>query len=220
MDSFLSDLKKQFIGPFPGERAQLSMSPEIRDYMNNLKKKTLVKKAGVAIIIFQKEGVLYTVFIKRPKYDGPHSAQISFPGGKLDYVDNNLIQTAIRETQEEVGIKADDLLFISSLSPLYIPISNILVQPVVFFLPYQPVYCISTREVDHVIEIDFKTLFDDNSVKEKTLQIGEINFNTPYYDVYDNHIWGATAMVVAELKEIMKGFNLDRPNFYSVRNDR
>lgn len=220
IDKYVDDLKKCFIVPFPGEKAQLNMSPEIRDHLNGFQKKTLVKKAAVAIVLFPKNGILHTVFIKRPKYDGPHSAQISFPGGKLDYGDSNLIQTALRETYEEIGLKPDDLIYLSSITQLYIPISNIVVLPVVFYLPYQPEYSIDKREVEYTIDIDLNMLFDVNSKKEKQLTIGDLTFNTPYYDVDNNHIWGATAMVIAELKEIINNFNLVMPDFYNAQNDR
>jgi 8-oxo-dGTP pyrophosphatase MutT (NUDIX family) len=218
----VDELRAYFNNSLPGIEAQKKMAPQHRNIVFNNSDNSPAKEAAVAIILYPKNNKLCTVFIKRPEYDGPHSAQISFPGGKFEENDSDLIQTAVRETKEEIGICADDLTIISTLSNLYIPVSNIKVLPVLCFLPYTPEFNIDKSEVEHIIEVDINKIFSANSRKNKTITINNKAINAPYYDLYNNHVWGATAMIISELTEVLNGFDFNQvlPDFCNAQNDQ
>ena len=142
--------------------------------------------------------------IQRPLYQGVHGGQISFPGGKKDIEDANLLQTACRETQEEIGVSGANIRIIGSMSKLDIKVSNHVVLPVIGFMDRKPNFTPHPYEVSEIIEISLVDLFEDNVVKEKKLQMGELTLRTPYFDVDDRFIWGATAMIINGLIRLIK----------------
>ena len=125
-------------------------------------------------------------------------------GGKKDIGDVDLIQTARRETKEEIGVSNTNISIIGSMSKLDIEASNHVVLPVIGFMDRKPIFTPHPCEVAEIIEISLVDLFKDNVVKEKKLQIGGVTMRAPYYDVDDRCIWGATAMIINELIALIK----------------
>ena len=131
--------RRSLEGPLPGESAQLKMAPTYRGSFPDQKEAI---RAAVLALLYPSGGVAHLVFIKRNEYDGPHSAQVSFPGGAWEEGDDSLEQTAIRETREELGIQ-DDIEILGALTPLHIPVSNFLVYPFVGWMDDSS--CVSSR---------------------------------------------------------------------------
>jgi 8-oxo-dGTP pyrophosphatase MutT (NUDIX family) len=165
--------------------------------------------AAVLILLYPVDGVIYTVFIQRTEYNGVHSGQISFPGGKKELSDTDLIHTAIREASEETGINKADINIIDTLTPLYIPISNIVVTPVVAWMDKKPLFNPQIDEVFSIIEADIQTLLDPSIIKVKPFEIRGEMIDIKYFNYENNVIWGATAMILNELLTIIL-----RGNFY------
>ena len=109
----------------PGEEAQLLMAPTFRGHTVSAEEAV---QAAVLALFYPSDNNTFLVFIKRNEYDGPHSAQISFPGGARETGDLSLKETAIRETREELGIHGN-IEVLGSLTSLHIPVSNFLVTP-------------------------------------------------------------------------------------------
>jgi len=156
---------------------------------------------------------IYTVLILRTSDHGVHSGQVSFPGGKKEESDRSLEDTALRETEEEIGIKKNDVKVIGHLSELYIPTSGFLVQPFVGYLNKKPLFHPDKNEVQKLIEVPLFLIMDDGIVKETTIlksktrnQKSEIRI--PYFDIHGEVVWGATAMILSELKEILVGVGI------------
>ncbi len=129
----------------PGEAAQNKFSPELREgpsYAEALEdegeQEDECRSAAVLILLYPDKDHLRTVFMKRNEYDGPHSGQISFPGGMFEKVDLDLEQTALRETEEEIGVDAGKIDVLGRLTPLFIPVSNFCVTPYVGWITGQP----------------------------------------------------------------------------------
>ncbi len=104
------------------------------------------------------------VFIKRNEYDGPHSAQVSFPGGAWENRDRTLQHTAIRETREELGISGE-LEILGSLTDLHIPVSNFLVTPFVGWMAETPLFKPDPTEVQYVIEVPLQSLLSSSNME-------------------------------------------------------
>jgi 8-oxo-dGTP pyrophosphatase MutT (NUDIX family) len=182
----------------PGEEAQLRMSPTFRGQVSREKKP--MDAAVMALLYPAKEG-LHLVFIKRNAYDGPHSAQISFPGGAREQGDPSLQDTAIRETSEELGI-SHKMEVLGQLTPLYIPVSNFMVYPFVGCLFETPEFDPDPSEVQYVVEASLDKLLDPMNRDSETLVHHEMSIEAPFYRVGKEKIWGATAMILSELLQL------------------
>ncbi len=162
------------------------------------------KLAAVLILLYPVDDTIYTLFIRRPEYNGVHSGQISFPGGKKEKGDSNITDTALRETCEEIGICDEELIILGTLTPLFIPVSNIEVTPVVASCIKRPYIKPDREEVVFVIEARLSDFLKDNIVKERPMAVRGETLDVKYYDYKGHIIWGATAMILHELLVVMK----------------
>lgn len=185
----------------PGESARYKMAPpEREEYMGH---NNQTRHAGVLILLYQKEQFFYTVLIKRTLYNGEHSGQISLPGGKYEYHDDDLITTALRETKEEIGISPTNIQVIGTLTPLYIPVSNHYVQPVVGVLNSEPVFRRNEKEVQEIFNINIESLMDPKCmIQNEYIHENSRRIKAPFYRYKKLKIWGATAMILAEYIEL------------------
>jgi 8-oxo-dGTP pyrophosphatase MutT (NUDIX family) len=208
-DNF-SDFSKQLTAqlqlPLPGYEAQFKMAREFRPHPIDTEFYHAKAKLGAVLILFYpKENNIHTVLIQRPTYDGVHSGQVAFPGGKKDEGDTSLTETALREAHEEVGIDKNKIQVAGQLTHLYIPPSNFLVTPVVAFAESRPDFILQKEEVDEVIEVDLNMLCDESIINEKSITIMQgMKLKVKCYDIFGRTVWGATAMMIAELNEILK----------------
>ncbi len=202
---FVNSLKGELEKELPGEEKQYKMAPDLREAQaksfNSVKTYT---QSGVLLLIYNKLGEINISFIKRPEYDGPHSGQVSLPGGKHEKGDKDLIDTALRETYEEIGVLEENIEVIGTLSPLKIPVSRIEVLPVIGFSEYPPLFKINSKEVEYLIEVKLADLLDVSNIKEMTLFAKGNQIKAPYYYVSQEKIWGATAMMLSEFLEIVR----------------
>jgi 8-oxo-dGTP pyrophosphatase MutT (NUDIX family) len=190
--------------PLPGLNAQLKMASDVRNRDPGYTYDTSsASRSRVLILLYPADQKLKTALILRPTYDGVHSGQVSFPGGRVEPQDDSLIATALRESFEEVGILPDSVRILGTLSELYIPPSNFLVLPILGFTGSRPDFRADPGEVAEIIETDLEFLFDDNYSKETILNLRGYTINAPYFDVGGHIVWGATAMILSELKEVI-----------------
>jgi len=198
MNTIIKNIQEQFSN-LPGEKYQNLMMPSYRGELLKGEKKL---DSAIMIILFFKDNKLHTSIIKRSVYDGKHSGQMAFPGGKYQESDKNLETTAIRETFEEVGVKIDDKEIIGKLTSLMIPVSNIMVTPFVCFINYIPKYLINKTEVQQIYNVPINDFINNKKVKT------DLQYNTqvkiPYFDIENETVWGATAMIMSEFLEIYK----------------
>ena len=206
---FEKRLEKVLCGKLPSVFAQQKMSPTLRFIGKGFPEdSTMAIKSAVLILLFPEGNSLGTVFIERNKYPGAHSGQISFPGGKHEREDNSLMDTAIREAKEEIGIDPEEIRIIGSLTKLFVPVSNFLIYPYIGLIDKKPVFIPEPKEVNSIIEIGINSLFDPANKKSKLIKKNDFSILAPYYDAKGHHIWGATAMILSEFYEILKDGNL------------
>jgi 8-oxo-dGTP pyrophosphatase MutT (NUDIX family) len=208
MESFIGFLKEALAAGLPGQEAQALMMPTLSDKSRfSLEAKKDAREGGVMILFYQREGSLHFPLILRPDYDGVHAKQMSFPGGKRDLEDEDLVATALRETYEEVGVGSDKIEIIGSLTDLYIIASNFNVLPIVGVIHEVPGFISDEHEVDEIVEVKLDDLMDDARQKIKPMSILQgITIQAPYFDLSNKVVWGATAMILSELKYILKPF--------------
>ena len=182
----------------PGEQAQLRMAPTFRGHIASGKN---AKDAAVLALLYPSGGKIHLVFIKRNEYDGPHSAQISFPGGIREAGDPSLEHTALREAREEVGIDGE-IEVLGKLTQLHIPVSNFMVYPYVGWYGETPEFQADPSEVQYVVEAPLEALLDPSNADSETLHHHEMPIEAPFYRIGKEKIWGATAMILSELLEL------------------
>jgi 8-oxo-dGTP pyrophosphatase MutT (NUDIX family) len=203
--NFIAGLKEKLARPLPGLSSQLKMASVSRIIKDgNLVLPEDVRKAGVLVLFYPCGHDLCIAFIKRAEYPGVHSGQISFPGGGREKHDKDITETALREAEEEIGVDRKLVTTIGNLSDLYIPPSNFLVTPVVGYTQTKPVFIPDPEEVETVLEISFDELVKADSKQEKEISIfPALNIKVPCYYVNGNVIWGATAMIISELIDVI-----------------
>ena len=163
------------------------------------------KKAAVLMLFYPKKGMTHLALIVRNSYPGVHSSQIGFPGGKVELEDIDLEQTALRETHEEVGIHPKKIQVIKPFSEIYIPPSNFLVYPYMGISQEELQFIPDLDEVKRVLEFPLSLFLDDatiSNVKMTTSYATDIE--VPAFMVEKYVVWGATAMMMSELKENIK----------------
>ncbi len=194
----LSDKLKN---PLPGSKAQYIMAPQFR-YKGETPQNCI--RAAVSILIFPKDETLSFPLIKRTVDGGPHSGQVSFPGGKVDSIDISIENTAIRELNEEIGCQIPIDNIIGQLTELYIPVSNTLVTPFVCISDQTGFWNPDLKEVERVIDVSLASLLDHSIVKTEKRNLMNRETLIPYFDIEGEKVWGATAMILSEFKEIIK----------------
>jgi 8-oxo-dGTP pyrophosphatase MutT (NUDIX family) len=171
--------------------------------MNYLEKKP--KKAAVLMLFYPKKGITHLALIVRNTYPGVHSSQIGFPGGKVELEDLNLEQTALRETHEEVGIHPEKIQVIKPFSEIYIPPSNFLVYPYMGISHEELQFIPDLDEVKRVLELPLSLFIDDNTITQAKMTTSyATDIEVPAFMVEKYIVWGATAMMMSELKENIK----------------
>lgn len=203
--NFIEQLKIRLQQALPGEKAQFLMAPSGRQKGHDKDiEKLNPRQSAVLILLFPSETGINTLFIQRPVYDGVHSGQVAFPGGKFEETDMDLQQTALRETFEEIGVSADDIQVIGKLTDLYIPPSNFLVSPYIGFIDKQPEFVINAYEVQRIIEADLFSLNEESILTEKVITHSSgFKIKAPCYELEGLTIWGATAMMISELNVVV-----------------
>jgi 8-oxo-dGTP pyrophosphatase MutT (NUDIX family) len=182
----------------PGERAQMRMAPAFRGTYAHARDPV---PAAVLILMVPFIGEVRLVFIKRNAYDGPHSAQVSFPGGAREPGDQSLGHTAIRETREELGIH-EKIGLLGALTPLHIPVSNYLVTPHVGWMDHCPSFQPDPVEVQFIIEVPVDALLDPVNQGSEIMHRHGQPIVAPYYRAGNEKIWGATAMILSEFLQL------------------
>jgi len=205
-EAFVTALENRLRRKLPGEEAQFKMAPSLRPrpdydapYMQS------AKRSAVLVLLYPVKAVAHTVLILRPQYEGVHAGQVSFPGGRHEEADDSLEHTALREAEEEVGIEPQQVQVAGRLTQLYIPPSSFLVHPVIGYTRQRPGFTPDSQEVDRIIEVDILTLLDDAIIGQKDIPVrGGFRLDAPYFNVQGHTVWGATAMMISELRAVLQ----------------
>ncbi len=197
-------LKQRISKGLPGLKAQLKMSArkdvdELTTYFNG----TNSRICAVTLLIYRQEHKLYIPFIQRPKYDGVHGGQIALPGGGIENTDADILDTALRETKEEIGVMLTRSHVIGELSKVYIPPSNSIVTPFIALHEGLPEFIPDHHEVENMVYAPIDELLNNSNQTYKSISLSEGHkIKVPCYDINGHIIWGATAMIVSEFLEV------------------
>lgn len=202
---FTEELNRLLSNSLPGKEAQAIMAPrpiDERRFREDPEKPA--KLGGVMVLLYQDGGDIRIPLMKRPTYNGAHSGQVSLPGGKLEKGDANLTITALRETEEEIGIERNSIEVLGNLSEMFIVASNFKVFPTVGVIHEAPKFIPDSKEVERIYTPSINELMNLSKRKVKTMHFPPYTIQSPYFDVEGEVVWGATAMILGEFLEVMK----------------
>lgn len=205
--NFLKYVPKIAKETLPAAHAHAKMAPiERLELLNNFSYEDLSpKRAAVMMLFYPKESQTHLVLIVRNSYPGVHSSQIAFPGGKVESYDSSMADTALRETEEEIGIAKSSIEIIKEFTEIYIPPSNFLVSPFLGICTTEPTFVLQPDEVAGIIELPLSIFLDDKNVVTRKLTTSyAVSIDVPAFLVKEHIVWGATAMMMSELKETLK----------------
>ena len=204
---FLQFVPKLIDARLPALDAHIKMAPleRLESLRNNDFDDKKPRIAAVMMLFYPKKERTHLVLIVRNSYKGVHSAQIAFPGGKYELEDENFAETALRETHEEVGIHPDKIEILKPFTELYIPPSNFMVHPFLGTSKEELVFLPQPSEVAGIIELPLSTFLSDAIVVDTNLSTSYADsISIPAFKIEEHIVWGATAMMLSELKEVLK----------------
>ncbi len=217
MESFINHIKHRLSEPLPGRAAQYKMASmrRLEELGFNPVPPPDAKVACVLNLLHLDAGGHWrTVLIQRT--DNPrdrHSGQVSFPGGRYEESDGDLVNVALREAHEEVGVSPLEVQVLGRLTELYIPVSNYIVHPFVGVLLGKPDFTMQPGEVEEILTPPLAAFSNPDNRKMTDLNVaqGVTLKGVPYFDVDGHIVWGATAMIMSEFLELLGAFGQRRP---------
>ena len=206
--SFINKLHSRLLEqPLPGVASHMAMAHAVRK-VDPAPHLAASREAGVLIVFFEKSpGGFHILFIRRgSSHDqDKHAGQIGFPGGKKEPGDKDMMYTAMREAEEEVGIDLSQVDVLGPLSPLFITVSKYLVHPFVAYSRTEPQLTRQESEIEEILELPLAEFRSPSAIQETKIQLSAgITLNhVPCFQIEGHIIWGATAMIMNELLDVM-----------------
>lgn len=202
-------LQKTLLGELPGTAAHEKMLPPGRRLKSFDHEVSSVKLSSVLVLLFYIDNKLYTCLTRRPSTMKFHAGQISFPGGKVEKEDASPEAAALREAGEEVGLDSRVPEILGKLSDFYLEISRFSIQPFLAWADQQPEFVLNSDEVDEIILFPLSDFMAEERIHETVLETVTGPLLVKYYPFEDKIIWGATAMILSELIEVLRNYEGD-----------
>ena len=206
MNILIENIIEKLKQPLPGLSAHLELAPYRNEIELDFKNKN-PKIASTLLLFYPKDGETFFCLIERQEYEGTHSNQISFPGGKNESGES-MKETALRETNEEIGVDPISINIIGELTQVFVPPSNFLIHPFVGYCDFTPDFKASEREVKRIIEVNIKDLFKKDVIKNKKMSFKKssrnVDFEVPYLDLNNKIVWGATSIILNEFRKMLQ----------------
>lgn len=194
------------LNDLPGESAHKEMYPGRKSAKEVRLEDENYRTAAVLAMLYEESKTIKLVLTQRQTYQGNHSNQISFPGGKIEQYDRSVEDAALRETEEEIGVNRQNIEIIGKLTDVYIPVSKFMVHPFIGKHEGVPNFTLEEREVQRLISIDLFDLLDQNVLTTEKIKISSdlILKDVPAFNFNGDIVWGATALMLNEIKHLLR----------------
>jgi len=201
---FCWKVKDRLTRPLPGEEAHnVFRAKPVGDVRPLFDHSHPPRPGGVIILLYEEGGVVKFPLIKRPEYAGAHGGQVSLPGGKAEPGEDS-IEAALRECEEEIGVKRNGINVLGKLSNFFVIPSNYIVTPVIASVDRKPEFHPDPFEVSRIIEARLDDVTAEHSIKEKEiLAAGKYRMMAPHFEIENEVVWGATAMMLNEFRVVL-----------------
>ena len=199
--SFIEELRSRLALPLPGVTAQARMAPQPRTVPPLMKTEEEAVPSAVLILLFRKDGNWSFFLTERSHSVEYHPGQLSLPGGAQED-DEPLETTALRETEEEIGVSPGVVTLLGELTTLFIPVSGFRVHPFVGWSNGELETAIDETEVAALHAIEISALLDDSVVGREMRTIRGVEVAVPYFRFGELKVWGATAAILSECKDV------------------
>tara|TARA_B100001996_G_scaffold380207_1_gene367265 strand:- start:264 stop:884 length:621 start_codon:yes stop_codon:yes gene_type:complete len=200
---FIKVLKKKLMSKLPGPTEHQSMlaKPLNKEYRFP-KVSNQYTQASVLILIFPHKNIWNFFLTKRTDRLKYHKGQISLPGGTKNKGET-LEETALRETEEEIGVNKLEISLIGKLTPYKIPVTPFKIFPFIGWTKAKPYTHPNTQEVQKIITVSIDSLINKKNKKNKIISMKDINVSIPYFELESEHVWGATGCILNEFRELL-----------------
>jgi 8-oxo-dGTP pyrophosphatase MutT (NUDIX family) len=195
-------VKYALLKALPGRRAQLKMSTRPRPGDTPPFDETRFRDGAVLILLYPVEGELHLPLTRRTRSVESHKGHISLPGGARE-ADEELVDTALRESEEEIGVKLTEESILGKLSVIHVPVSRYRVTPFVAAIRARPEYRPHKKEVEEIIEIPLQFFLEEKNIYTEWQTHMNRRMLVPFYRFGRHKIWGATAMILSEFAELL-----------------
>ena len=204
-EKLVEKLRLRLASDLPGLSSQLVAAPPFRASSFTEEDVRTARRASVLWLMYPCDDGWEGALIVRAPYDGVHSGQVALPGGERDDCDASDLDTALRECEEEVGVRVKHEQVVGALSPLYIPPSKFFVKPYVACIDSKPKFVLDEVEVSHVLFLNLSRLCSAGLWLEYNMK----GVAVPGFEIEGNVVWGATAMMLAELSDCCRDIFID-----------
>ncbi len=195
---------------------------QIRDFLNSHTRventDQSLTRAGVLLLLYPRSDELYVLLTKRTSDVEHHKSQISFPGGSADEADTDIVQTALRETQEEIGIPPTHVEVLGLFNDAWTP-SGFRITPVIGFLPALPSLTVNREEVEEILEVPASFFLDQKNARTKMLTRNNMTVEVYFYRYGENEVWGATAAMLRSFLMALRDHLTDSQKERKRKND-
>ena len=196
-EKLVAELRHKLENDLPGLKSQLVAAPPFRANSFSNEDVRNARHSSVVWLMYPCDDGWEGVLIVRAPYEGVHSGQVALPGGEKDDCDLNDLDTALRECEEEIGVRISKKEIVGALSPLYIPPSKFLVRPFVACISEKPEFILDEIEVSELLFLKLERLCSDDLWKNYKMK----GVKVPGFEIDDKVVWGATAMMLAEISD-------------------
>ena len=199
----VADIRNALLKALPGSVSHQKMLPNNRELSVNPNEQSRIKHSSVLLLLYIGNNELNVFLIKRPAHMKHHAGQIALPGGRIE-IGETPLETALRETWEEIGIAPNQIKILGLLSEIYVQVSRFQIHPFVGWLDKKPEFAINKNEVEKTISFPLKLI--TNSFGEVELETFTGMLKVPCIRFEDEIIWGATAMILLEFYDVLRAY--------------
>ena len=200
-DNLIFHLKKRINTNLPGKDSHKKMKISYRNEKKISFNINRAKPAAVLLLLFPNNKKICFYLTKRTEKLKYHKGQISLPGGSNEKGES-LLETALRETEEEIGVNKNEISILGQITPLFIPVTGFLMTPFIGFTSKEPIIKLDSIEVEELFSVNILDLINNDKLITHR-QLNGRDVTIPYFNLNNKQVWGATSMVLSEFKDML-----------------